>query len=539
MKDDNPLPTIDDFPEAEQTATVRFLLSIINTLHQQLSKQSEQLETLTEELKKYRKLNEKPKLKASKLPKDPGDDEPPASGNSNQNKQRAGSKKQNKNNQLKITHEEIIRAIDVPAGATHKGYKDFIVQELVLQSIAIKYRLERWLLPDGKYHTAELPVALRGHHFGPTLRTYILHQHHHQCVTQPLLYEQLKELKFSISKGQLNRILIEDKEPFHNEKSAILSAGLAISKHIQVDDTGARHQGSNGYCTHIGNELFAWFESTRHKSRINFLKLLQQSSQGYCLTEDSIRYMKRYHVAPCYRNALRPYQNNMMTEEQWQTLLSSLNIKRTNLVRVITEAALIGALLENGFSKQLVILSDDAGQFNIFQHALCWIHAERAIRGIIPRNKMQAEICEWARTEIWDIYHELLAYKKLPNEELKQTIETRFDKFCMTKTSDHIVNLALKKFRLNKTELLMVLEHPHIPLHNNLSESDIREYVKRRKISGSTRSDDGRRCRDTFASLKKTAKKLKLGFWDYLIDRVGHKNEIPLLPTLMQRQANA
>jgi hypothetical protein len=28
-------------------------------------------------------------------------------------------------------------------------------------------------------------------------------------------------------------------------------------------------------------------------------------------------------------------------------------------------------------------------------------------------------------------------------------------------------------------------------LHNNLSESDIREYVKKRKISGSTRSDEG------------------------------------------------
>ena len=39
------------------------------------------------------------------------------------------------------------------------------------------------------------------------------------------------------------------------------------------------------------------------------------------------------------------------------------------------------------------------------------------------------------------------------------------------------------------------------------SERDIRKYVKRRKVSGGTRSDEGRQCRDTFASLKKTCKK--------------------------------
>jgi hypothetical protein len=46
------------------------------------------------------------------------------------------------------------------------------------------------------------------------------------------------------------------------------------SSYINVDDTGARHQGKNGVCTHIGNDLFAWFESASSKSRTNFLTLL-------------------------------------------------------------------------------------------------------------------------------------------------------------------------------------------------------------------------------------------------------------------------
>ena len=76
-------------------------------------------------------------------------------------------------------------------------------------------------------------------------------------------------------------------------------------------------------------------------------------------------------------------------------------------------------------------------------------------------------------------------------------------------------SIAMLKRR--KTELLKVLERPDLPLHNNASEQDIREFVTKRKISGSTRSESGRRCRDTFASLKKTCRKLGISFWEYLI----------------------
>ena len=101
-------------------------------------------------------------------------------------------------------------------------------------------------------------------------------------------------------------------------------------------------------------------------------------------------------------------------------------------------------------------------------------------------------------------------------------------------TKYETLNQALKRIHKNKPELLMVLERPDLPLHNNTSETDIREYVKKRKISGSTRSDLGRRCRDTFTSLKKTCRKLGIGFWQYLEDRVSRRNSIPSLPDLMR-----
>ena len=138
----------------------------------------------------------------------------------------------------------------------------------------IRYRLECWQTVDGHLLTGKLPESLQGHHFDPMLRSYILYQYHHCHVTQPLLLEQLREWGIDISAGKIDALLSADKETFHKEKDELLIAGLEVSRAITVDDSGARHQGKNGYVTQIGNDLFAWFASTGSKSRINFLELL-------------------------------------------------------------------------------------------------------------------------------------------------------------------------------------------------------------------------------------------------------------------------
>ncbi len=73
----------------------------------------------------------------------------------------------------------------------------------------------------------------------------------------------------------------------HEERKEILRAGLEVSSYVNADDTGARHQGKNGYCTHIANDLFAWFESTTSKSRIKFLDLLRAGNTDYVINEHS------------------------------------------------------------------------------------------------------------------------------------------------------------------------------------------------------------------------------------------------------------
>ena len=158
----------------------------------------------------------------------------------------------------------------------------------------------------------------------------------------------------------------------------------------------------------------------------------------------------------------------------------------------------------------------------------------------MPLNDTHAKQIAWVRCQIWDLYADLKAYKtdpRLQNPTFQEEIRQRFRELCRTRTTYQTPNGHLKRLLASQDELLRVLEDPRLPLHNNLSERDIREYVKRRKISGSTRSDEGRRCRDTFTSLKKTCRKLGIYFWQYLRDRVSRSNAIAPLGEAVRAQA--
>jgi len=443
-----------------------------------------------------------------------------------------------------IDRTEVIKAEGVPDGSRFKGYADFNVQELVIKRETIRYRVEQWLTPDGRMLTGRLPAKTTvGGHFGSTLQSFILYQYYHALVTEPLLIEQLREFGVRISAGQLHRLLTVGKEQFHREKDEIIRVGLRVSEQIHVDDTGARHKGKNGYCTHIGNEWFAWFESTNSKSRINFLRLLRSGYSDFVLNDMALEYMLGQKLPPAVLRRLKAEAADdevvFADETLWQAALRRLGVTAERHVRIVTEGALLASVLSHGVKPELAIVSDDAGQFDVLCHALCWIHAERIFAKLIGFSDEQRTALEHIRSKIWELYRELRAYKKMPTAATRSELEKRFDDLCATRTCFASLNHALARMALNKGELLLVLKRPNLDLHNNLSEGDIREYVKRRKISGGTRSDEGRRCRDTFASVKKTCRKLGVSFWAYLTDRLLSQNSIPALPALIEARAQS
>lgn len=496
--------------------------------------QQEEIQQLRDEIARLKGQKGKPAIKPSALE---GNDRTAKRRQARKNKRQG---KRSKTQQLEI-HEDIEVApeAEIPVGSRLRGYQPFTVQDLRLRVHNTRYWLERWETPTGETLLGKLPAEIGGVHFGPELRTFILYQYHHAHVTQPLLLEQLQELGIDISAGQLSALITAGHDAFHREKEALLQAGLQRSPYVQADDTGARHAGNNGYCTHLGNDRFAYFASTDSKSRINFLGLLRAGHDVYTVNDAALAYMVKQSLPKGPLESLRQLQDEpaldgqaahlLVGREAWQAKLKDFAIIDERPVRIATEGALLGTVIEQGVAPDLAILSDDAGQFDVLVHALCWVHAERNLVKLVGFNDAQRAALAGVRSQLWAIYDALKVYKIKPRKRERARIENAFETLCTTRTCFETLNQALKRMHRSKAELLRVLDRPELPLHNNASECDIREYVKKRKISGSTRSADGRRCRDTFTSLKKTCRKQGLTFWAYLKDRVFGTGRIPPL----------
>jgi hypothetical protein len=211
---------------------------------------------------------------------------------------------------------------NLPEGSKLKDYQEYIVQDIVLGNWNTFYHRQPWQTPSGETILGQLPENLARSHFGSTLTAFILYQYYGCHVTQPLIKEQLHELDVNISTGQINNIIINNKDRFHAEKDQILSTGLKVSGYIQVDDTGARHNGQNGYCTHIGNEYFAWFKSTDSKSRINFLNLLRCECTDFVLNEQALAYMAEQKLPAFQLAKLFCHKDKMFKNEtRWNNFL--------------------------------------------------------------------------------------------------------------------------------------------------------------------------------------------------------------------------
>jgi hypothetical protein len=448
--------------------------------------------------------------------------------------------RKNKKKLLKIHQKQIVQPQSIPEGAIFKGYKSYDVQDLICKSDNTRFLIARWKLPDGTYICGKLPKGIHGH-YGPELIAYILNDYYACRVTEPLLLEKLHQQGVLISKGQLNNILIHGKESFHEEKNELQLAGIKAHNQIQTDDCGARHKGKNQYTNVIGNEWFTVFNTTDSKSRANFFRLLQGGKHEYLINEDTIAYLKVIN-APSYLYGYISFSKGkkFTSLEAWQSFLRDRNITKKNEIRLVTEAALSASIIGNGVPRDLGVHGDDAGQFDAFIRSLCWIHEERHYRKIIPVDEKARTALEQVRNEIWEIYRDLKDYQQAPNDVAKEVLEKQFDAlFLNLETPSATLNKRLRMTYKKKQELLRVLERPDTPLHNNSSETDARSAVTKQKVSGGTRSDEGRNARDTFLSLKQTCRKLGVNFILFLKDRLYEIFEIPRLAGMILQKSEA
>ena len=428
-----------------------------------------------------------------------------------------------------------IAAEGVPPNSRFKGYSEFKVQNLELVVKETTYKLEVWQTPDGQVVRARLPQQFRGKHFGSELRTLIINLYA-QGMTQPAIYDFLEGVGVDISPGQINHVLLDEAEDFAEVSEAILQEGLSEAPYIRTDDTGARHEHKNGYCTHIGGEYFAYYKTTFSKSRKNFLKILCQGKEGYRINEAMIWHLYQSGVEDDILNLFEEQKNKRYRRKQdFSRLLTRLKLYGKKVREQCLEAALVGFISEEILREGQVLLSDRAGQFSVFDHAGCWVHMERPLRKVKASSDLIQKELDSVRDAVWDLY------RTLKESALTQTgreeVEAKYDVLVAMTSASPTIRNVIQSFRDYREEMLKALDHPGLPLHNNDSERDIRGFVKRRKISGSTKSEKGKKFRDGLASLKQTCFRLGLSFWQYCSD--WFSGEPPDLAQLVRERYRA
>jgi hypothetical protein len=426
-----------------------------------------------------------------------------------------------------------------PAGSRRKGYEEIIVQDIAFKPEVTLYRRERWTTPDGRTVTADLPAGVVGG-CGPNLHRLVLTLHFQGQMTCERIVAVLAAAGVAISKRQVVRLLTAKLDLFRAEEEAVFTAGLRASGFVSVDDTGARHAGKACFTTQFGSDRFTAFRTGPSKSRLAFLRNLLGGTARYAINAAAEAYMRAANLAHGVIDVLMSADVlEFGSEAEWTAHLAALGLTELRVtpdpVRVASEGALWGAIIAEDRLANSVILSDDAGQFHVGDHALCWVHAERLVHKLVPANDRQRNTVEVTRRMIWWFYRQLKAFKLAPSPERAAELKARFDRIFLRRTGCATLDRLLKRLLANKDELLRVLDRPEIPLNTNGSENDIRAVVTKRKVSGGTVSEKGRTARDVMLGLAKTCAKLKISFFDYLGARLGIPGpDIPNLSTLVR-----
>lgn len=217
----------------------------------------------------------------------------------------------------------------------------------------------------------------------------------------------------AISARQIQRLLTGQQDRFVDEARDVLRAGLETSSWVSVDDTGARHKAKNGFCTQIGNDCFTWFGTRLSKTRLNFLDLLRAGHTDYVVNDAAVSYWRSRGLAgPLIARLAEAGETLFADQPAWQAHLNQLGIAAPKAalaviqdpVQIATEGAIWASLQAHGLLRDGVVLSDDAGQFAVGRHALCWVHAERLVHKLDSFTDLHRAAQQRMRKLIWNYY---------------------------------------------------------------------------------------------------------------------------------------
>jgi len=516
------------------------LLNLVENLKSDNRELREQVQRLRDEINRLKGEQGKPNIRPRKRKR--------TSSNHSSERERHEPKKWKKSRKLdriKIDHVEVldVETERLPADARFKSYEDTTVQDLDIRTNNILFRKKKYhSRSEGKTYLAELPRGYEGQ-FGPGLKSLAIVMSFGMQATEPKILEFFDNFGIQISSGQLSNILIKDKEVFHTEKDAVYETGLRSSPWQHIDDTGARVNGQNQYCQIVCNPLYTAYFTTEKKSRLMVVNVLKNlSARTFLLNAEAFALLHLLKLPARVVHRLKRFpQDQELSEAEFTGLLGKHlpDLGPLQRSRALDAAAVAAYHAQLEFPVVRLVICDDAPQFKLVTEelALCWIHDGRHYKKLVPYVAHHRQLLDAFQKRYWGFYKQLRDYREHPTTEDRVRLTDEFDELFSTVTGYDALDKRIAKTKAKKHFLLVVLDHPEIPLHNNPAELGARRQVRKRKISLGTRTEDGTKARDTFATLAATAKKQDVSFYEYIYDRVSGAYEMPSLADLITRQA--
>ena len=435
---------------------------------------------------------------------------------------------------------QTVNKAELPNDAVFKGYETTIIQDIRIKRHNIEFKRERYYSPSAnRSYTADMPAGYQGA-FGPQLKALILSLYHHSGLSEPKIQEFLTQFDISISMGSLSNIVSQTTGVWEREVTEIFKAGVASTPYQHLDDTSTRVNGVNYHCHVLCNPLYSYFATMGSRNRLAILQLLQnQEELSYKYTSEMITWLELVKIPAWARTIVAQWvSGKIMTQPQVTQKVEATFAHRLNKaqIRRIYEAGALGFYQQQTVYPVIsTLVTDDASQFRyITQQQLCWIHEARHYKKLTPALPYHQELLQHFLTDLWEYYHQLQAFSRTPSPELEETLRTQFKLLFSRQTSYPALDKRIRSTFANQDRLLLVLDHPETPLHNNPAELGARRRVRKRDISFGPRTDHGRRAWDIFMTLSETAKKLGVSFYHYVLDRLTVSNSLPSLAELIR-----
>ncbi len=539
---------IDGFRKLGKRALLRILKAFKNLIedqHQEVTKLKEENQKLKDEVNHLKGEKGKPKIKANSK------DEEDSEKEKKKGKDKKNWGKSEKKSKIKTTRTKRV-PIDqdkLPADAEYKGTRSIVIQDIKLEPDNIKFVIERYYSgSERKSYEGELSEEYQDYEFGPGIRSLILMLHYQGRITLKLLHTILIGMGIIISKGEISEIIDRACGSFEEEKDKAREAGIEKQGFQQIDDTGARIDGKNGFTIATCNEYFATYETGYSKNRMSALKALTGGDAPLFIVDDfAVNHIAEKLSSKTVSSKLNSLVGKKLYNEKefFREILEHpfLSSYGASVKRYVLESCAIGAYRSNYCGIYVpILICDDAGQFKDLTEylQLCWVHEGRHYKKLEPYCDEYRKILDTFLDRFWKYYKKLKKYKKAPTEAFKQKLLDDFDKVFKANTDYFGLNKTIEKTIKKKNNLLLVLDYPEIPLHNNACELDVREKVVQRKIRNCHRSLKGAKASDLFLSLMATCRKNNISFWEYLKDRIyGTFNILSLDAVILTGQISA